>query len=374
MGVKCFQSYIINNIPLKKGKFEIDPLIFKNLTNNIHKIKEKNNGYLILIMDGFSLFNQIGIKLNYFPFDYKQFMKELEKQLNLFLSIKGLKELIFVFDGVDDPFKKDIKCSRDKDRINSVNKLTKNIFNPSNNKRILNYKYYIKYCPSPIEFTVYIQYLLIRSKKDIKLDIRFALSEADNVIAKLANEKQGLVISSDSDFYIYDISGFINHTSIDISHNSLEQGITYKLYTTDLLENHVGYSKKLFPLMATLIGNDFVKAPKSIKNYMMNNNIDESTVTYFDKYEMIEKVIEFLKKCNESMSKKEIIEKILKYVFDNEKNINFENYSKSMNKSLEHYNINSDSEKKLFDLLKLKITNEILESFKNGNINSKILN
>jgi len=95
-----------------------------------------------------------------------------------------------VFDGIDDPSKKGTKNSRDREKINSNEKLLKRIFNPNeNDKNGSKYIYSGKYCPSPIEFKLFIQYL--NSKKNQKLEIKFSLFEADSYIAKLAKEENG---------------------------------------------------------------------------------------------------------------------------------------------------------------------------------------
>jgi len=82
MGLKRkFPSYIIDNITLKKGSWEIDFDEYNNLNKNIFPKddKKETDGSLVLIIDGISFFYEVGEKLNYFPFDYKLFIKEIQE-------------------------------------------------------------------------------------------------------------------------------------------------------------------------------------------------------------------------------------------------------------------------------------------------------
>jgi len=420
MGLKRkFTSLINSVIPLEKITLEVNFDEYNNMNKNIIS-KNETNGTLTLIVDGNAFFYEVGEKLNYFPFDYKLFIREIQEELNLFLCIKDLKKIIFVFDGVDDPSKKNIKEKREKDRYHSVKNLNNRIFyknimgnksgdehgkknckehesiikniidnkslgemeaqknkNENNNDFIKDIKekknnsnkkhpyfgYTLKYCPSPIELTTYIQYIIYRSKENNKLEVRFETKEADNSIARLAKKENGYVISSDSDFYIYDIPGFIDYKSININ-----QGITFELYTIDLLENYLGFSRDLFPLFATLIGNDFIypkyrSIVKLIKDFNINNDsIDNS------KYEFIENLKLYIQ-AHAKINKDTLIDEILKYVSENEEEEIYKEFKDCMIKSLNHYNIENNNENE-----PIRIGKNILKSYYNGNIHSKLLN
>jgi len=81
MGAHNFQSYIVderNNISLKKRKCEIEREKYINIRKNSY-VNKQENGDLVLVIDALIPFNLIGKKLNYFPFDYKQFIKKFKK-------------------------------------------------------------------------------------------------------------------------------------------------------------------------------------------------------------------------------------------------------------------------------------------------------
>jgi len=189
--------------------------------------------------------------------------------------------------------------------------------------------------------------------------------------------KKKYVISCDSDFYFYDVPGYINFKSIDFQRNKnyniiLKKGITYELYTIDILEKHVGFSKNLFPLFATLLGNDYIKRPKIIDN-LINKFCNEKNIKYsHKKYIMTEKIIYFLKKCSETTDENKIIDEIFNYISENEDKNKVEEYKNCMNNSLNRYKINqNNSDNNDYSTL---LTEEIHDSFLNGKINQKILN
>jgi len=70
---------------------------------------------------------------------------------------------------------------------NLLEKEKKNTYN----KKHPFFGYISKYCPSPIELSTYIQYIIFRSKENKKLEVKFTVNEADSYIAKLAKEKNG---------------------------------------------------------------------------------------------------------------------------------------------------------------------------------------
>ncbi|OUM61537.1 hypothetical protein PIROE2DRAFT_12450 [Piromyces sp. E2] len=400
------------------------------------------DGNLILIIDGFSFFYEMGKNLNYFPLDYKLFIKELQEKINLLLSIKGLQKIIFVFDGVDDPSKKKIKNKRDKDRIHSVKNLNKRIFNNNrkennktlnNDRKVLNdqemkekkdnhtylkdednnsikdnnknfifdlqiqnniheyensyfhnkekiknnnkhpyFGYTTKLCPSPIELTTYIQYIISLSKINQKLKVKIEINEADNSIAKLAKEEKGFVLSTDSDFYMYDIPGFIDLSSINFI--NINQGISYQLYTIDVLENYLGFSKELFPLYASLVGNDFIYPKyKSINKLINEFNIENNNdVPINNKFMFLENIKLYIQAHQNIINQDSFINKILQYVSENEKEDIYIDFKNCLYKSLNHYIINNENKKEFAN--SFGISSELLNSYSDGKIHSKLLN
>ena len=82
-------------------------------------------------------------------------------------------------------------------------------------------------------------------------------SEADEEIASLANFLDCPVISSDSDFFIYDLKqGYVPLRYLDWR----TKPPTADLFKREKLARHLGISAALLPLFASLVGNDFVSA------------------------------------------------------------------------------------------------------------------
>lgn len=78
-------------------------------------------------------------------------------------------------------------------------------------------------------------------------------SEADKEIAVLANEKNCPVISEDSDFFTFDIpAGYIPLSSIQYTEWLVRK------YHRSLLAEHLDIEESLLPLLASLMGNDYV--------------------------------------------------------------------------------------------------------------------
>ncbi|KAL3858973.1 hypothetical protein ACJMK2_009218 [Sinanodonta woodiana] len=96
--------------------------------------------------------------------------------------------------------------------------------------------------------------------------------EADDQIAALANDWNCPVLSNDSDFYVFDLKGgFIPLDYIDFnlcsvkSHEDVGKSgesdhyLQVKIYHTDnLVKSFNGLDKTVLPLLATLLGNDYV--------------------------------------------------------------------------------------------------------------------
>lgn len=112
------------------------------------------------------------------------------------LNIKGLKKLIFVIDSIIDSSKPKLKKKRYEDKLNSVEKYNERVFEPDDNDKYkFCYKYFAKYCGSPIEFKTYIQYLYSRSQeeKGPKLELRFTTCDSDKYMARIAKEENGYI-------------------------------------------------------------------------------------------------------------------------------------------------------------------------------------
>ena len=80
-------------------------------------------------------------------------------------------------------------------------------------------------------------------------------SEADEEIASLANRWECPVIGEDSDFFIFDLKGgYIPLKKIDLG----SEPPRAESFRIERLANHLGISRELLPLVASVLGNDFV--------------------------------------------------------------------------------------------------------------------
>ncbi len=88
----------------------------------------------------------------------------------------------------------------------------------------------------------------------------FVFSEADAEIASLANAWNCHVLSSDSDFFIYNIKAgyipFIKTGKESFSWESIP--LTAQIFHRSELATHLGIKAKKLPLFASLVGNDYV--------------------------------------------------------------------------------------------------------------------
>ena len=80
-------------------------------------------------------------------------------------------------------------------------------------------------------------------------------SEADQEIAHQANLLDCPVISSDSDFFIYDLKqGYIPLKHLDWRSGSIKA----RLFKSEKLSRHLKIPKDLLPPLASLLGNDYI--------------------------------------------------------------------------------------------------------------------
>lgn len=84
----------------------------------------------------------------------------------------------------------------------------------------------------------------------------FFFSEADKEIVVLSRQWNWPVMSNDSDFFIFDIpAGFIPLSHIDYTEPNL---VSVRMYHRTKLAEHLEIEEALLPLVASLIGNDYV--------------------------------------------------------------------------------------------------------------------
>jgi len=102
-----------------------------------------------------------------------------------------LNKLVFIFEGINTGFTKEIEEIRDNLNINRIYDLYNTIQTkiPSNESI---HRSTLKFCPAPWVFLCYFQYLLDTQKLfPEKLEVRVTLNEHDGYTAKLANEING---------------------------------------------------------------------------------------------------------------------------------------------------------------------------------------
>ncbi|XP_022112319.2 protein asteroid [Pieris rapae] len=188
--------------------------------------------------------------------------------------------------------------------------------------------------------------------------------EADDEIAALARYLNCPVLSYDSDFFIYNVV-YIPFNSLEIKPKQILYdekkvfAMECKIYKVEFLTKHFGgIEKELLPLLATLLGNDFVekkvfckffsqlKTPKGKKSkneqqrcihglfLWLQNETLESAIT---------KIIGRLKKHQ----KKKVFAIIMKSI---------KGYNKKECKSLKYFNLSNDS---IDDIVDIKMPDEI---------------
>ncbi|OUM66216.1 hypothetical protein PIROE2DRAFT_6658 [Piromyces sp. E2] len=243
----------------------------------------------------------------------------------------------------------------------------------------------VKFCPSPWIFLSYFQYLLdIQKLFPETLEVRIAPYEHDGYIAKLSNEIKGYVISDDSDFFIYDIPGYVQlhyFTYPDIY--SDDPHITFKLYSRDILMKHFCMTKETFPIFATLCSNDYLiieKFPKFLNQ--INNYPVERDITTHIQNEYFKKVANFILdiyddlKINKNLNDNEesiqlkqslIIEEIMKRKEkEDEGGENDQKFKNNLIDSVHEYNLIRKANKYNFD--PNLVCRDIIESYHSGNL------
>lgn len=139
-----------------------------------------------------------------------------------------------------------------------------------------------------------------------ELNIPFAQCdfEADDELAALARQLQCPVVSYDSDFYIYDVLyiplPYINlqPVAVDNSGKALENAQKYyldcKIYCLDtFIDSFGGLDKNMLPLLAALLGNDYIRR-STFKAFYANLKIPKGKTNPLQR--RIKSVIEWLRK------------------------------------------------------------------------------
>jgi len=191
--------------------------------------------------------------------EYELFAKFLYEFLNAFKQNDIL--MTIVFDGIEESSKNDTKIDRSNDKIEHNKKISELYPNTQVGDKKLRITPLLKFISFDI-FSKFSNITLIQSP-----------FEADPYIAKISQEIKAFgVITSDSDFMILDTNGFIPCDSIKIEkkEDSFEITVAKKeiksIATTLHVPTEQDVEKKLLPLLACLLGNDYI-SPKLLKPF-----------------------------------------------------------------------------------------------------------
>ncbi|ORX45954.1 hypothetical protein BCR36DRAFT_106603 [Piromyces finnis] len=400
MGVKNLTTYINKNIKLERQKWRVNKSYYYSLkrlnSSKINRFYQTNKGKkdddepgnINIIVDSRSFCYFLGRQMNWFIYDNIRFLKFLRKYVLLLLSIENLNKIIFIFDGVVEIRKRIKRKSRQEERIKNIKKFYNKI-QTKNYKNGALLRPEVNLCASQLLLNTFIQYLLnIEKLFPNKIEIVSSVSkESDIYIAELANNINGYVISNDSDFYVYNIPGFIHLDSLKFP-NFVNKNIyiEYELYTSDLLIDHLCISKEILPIFATLCSNDYliVNNFQKFLDQVNHYHVTQES-TFHIKNEYFKKLVNFiLDICDD-----------LKIKFNNENTDEFRQHQQMLiieeiikRKDKE---INDDVEEEFkdnlifsvneFNLLNIKeynidpnlVSSEIVESYYSNNITTKLL-
>ncbi|KAJ3254247.1 Protein asteroid 1 [Boothiomyces macroporosus] len=178
---------------------------FPNLGERITwSCNHSNSG--VLVVDGNSFGFQIAREINWLhgP-QYHSFQYYVEQHYSYL--IRTGKRIIVVFDGALPKYKVSERLSRNQERVDKIHELLKEataaVVDPGSQSLAASIL-------PPFAVPI-----VIETVKKLGVEYIIAKEEADSVIAGLAKKYNGYVLSQDSDFYVYDIPGFIPLDSIN---------------------------------------------------------------------------------------------------------------------------------------------------------------
>ncbi|XP_026756957.2 protein asteroid [Galleria mellonella] len=174
--------------------------------------------------------------------------------------------------------------------------------------------------------------------------------EADDEIAALARTLNCPVLSYDSDFFIYNIK-YIPFNTLDHKPTLVEEGnkrfyvLQCKLYKVEfLIKNFGGLQENMLPLLATLLGNDYVEK-RIFKKFFSQFKLPKSKRCKNDQQRSIHGIFKWLQ--NETLDS--AVSKILGRCKKSQKDRVFaiikkgiEGYNRKKCRALKYFNISSD--------------------------------
>jgi len=327
------------------------------------------------------LFYHIGNQINWFNFDTLHFLKVLQKFLCRLISIKNLGKLYFVFDGMDTSMKLETLIERASDRVSSLNVYYQKIMSP-NNRDSDRYFKPSSLCSTPLIRMTYAQFLFDASKYFPQLKVKFSYLEADAYLAKLASQYNGYVISNDSDFYIYDIPGYVKLDTLKFKENKDNFYFEAGLYTNNLFTKYLGLPKEALPILATLSGNDYIKIGRYkelsvlLKNYKCTNAIAKNIKN--TKYKrIVNLILDVCKNLDKEEMKTKKAEEIQNLIIDGIFEVKEKESSKELDDECRKKFKDSMDEYNLVDFkenTEKAVSDELLNSYYSGNIYETLLN
>lgn len=261
MGIRGLTTFVANNSDKYLENFKLhDSYIIvdgNNIASHIYQWHCKSN--------------------DCFGGDYDKYANAVYKFFSI-LSKCNVIPLI-IFDGAYEDRKLRTLFSRLKDRVKAAKSLN-----------------------SVTEGSVHMLPLFLRELfRDIVLKLRLKTVrcdfEGDYETACIARTLKCPVLSYDSDFYIFDVP-YIPFASFNMQVSKIEGGLKFiscQIYKIDnFLKSFGGIDRQNLPLLATLLGNDYIK-PSVFKKFYSQIKLPKRKHLQSDKQRQIAAVIEWLK-------------------------------------------------------------------------------
>lgn len=208
----------------------------------LRKHGDKQAEVIRLVVDAFGLVfyldNNLTIDWRYGG-DYRRFATELRKYFGD-MANAGI-EMFLVANGLPQESKFDQHLNRERETLQRINRMfTAPAEHVPHSKGII----------SKLTFQTCFQVV-----KELKMKLLLCDIDTDTAMYYVANKYNASLVAMDSDFYILDlVAGFIILDSIRIT----PAGVSCKKYNKESLATELKFSPKMFPLFASVIGNDYI--------------------------------------------------------------------------------------------------------------------
>ncbi|CAH0700849.1 unnamed protein product [Spodoptera exigua] len=197
-------------------------------------------------------------------------------------------------------------------------------------------------------FPLLVRDVFIEALIDMNVPYTVCEFEADDEVAAMARHLECPVLSYDSDFYIYNVL-YIPFNTLDFKAKPIEIdgtkhfALECKIFRVEyMLKNYGGLQEDLLPLLATLLGNDYVKK-KVFRKFFYQMKLTKTRKKTNDQQKCIHSLFQWLQ--NETLET--AIQKILGRLRKRQKGITLALIKKSINgyhskhcRSLKYFNIN----------------------------------